>query len=50
MKTIRAIRIASAAVTAWLAGRISETECRRRVNTARALIGRPPVALHDEED
>jgi hypothetical protein len=43
MKTIRATWMAAAAMTAWMTGRISEAECRRRVNAARALIGRPPV-------
>lgn len=44
MKTIRASWIALRAVAAWLSGRISEAECRRRVNAARALTGRPPIA------
>jgi hypothetical protein len=34
----------AAAVSAYLSGTIGETECRRRINAARALIGRPPMA------
>jgi hypothetical protein len=44
MKTLKASWMTARAVTAWVTGRISETECRGRVNEARALIGKPPMA------
>lgn len=44
MKTIRASWIVLRACAAYLARRISEEECRPRVNAARALTGRPPMA------
>lgn len=44
MKTIRASWIVLRASAAYLSGRINEAECRRQINTARALAGRPPIA------
>lgn len=40
MNYLRAIRIGFPAMVSWLAGRIDEAECRRRVAEARRLVGR----------
>jgi len=44
VKAIQANWMVAAATAAYLSGTISEAECRRRINTARALAGRPPMA------
>lgn len=44
MKTIKAGWMTITAVSAYMAGLITEGEFRRRINAARALIGRQPMA------